>query len=123
MLWRALERAIPDIRERAELSLVGTPLTHARFLRRHHGSYGPAISAASGSFPGPQTDVPGLFRRASRPGLPSLLDWQRAAEVSALSLQVWRLDHAWHRRTGGGRQRHDLRQHAVLRLEPPASPV
>jgi len=40
---------------------VGTPLTHERFLRRHRGSYGPAISAASGAtFPGPSTPVPGL---------------------------------------------------------------
>lgn len=41
---------------------VGSPLTHQRFLRRYKGTYGPAISAAEGSFPGPQTPVPGLFR-------------------------------------------------------------
>jgi phytoene dehydrogenase-like protein len=40
---------------------VGTPLTHERFLRRHRGSYGPAISARSGTFPGPKTPVPGLY--------------------------------------------------------------
>lgn len=61
-LWQALERFIPDIRDRAELTLVGTPLTHERFLNRHKGTYGAAISAASGSFPGPQTPVPGLYR-------------------------------------------------------------
>ncbi len=44
-MWRALERIIPDIRSRCEVSLVGTPLTHERFLRRHRGSYGPAIAA------------------------------------------------------------------------------
>lgn len=66
-LWRALERVIPDIRSRAEVALVGTPLTHARFLRRHRGSYGCAISAAdvkAGKHPGwagPQTPVPGLL--------------------------------------------------------------
>jgi phytoene dehydrogenase-like protein len=53
VLWRALERVIPDIRDRAELVLEGTPHTHARFLRRHQGSYGPAISASNSSFPGP----------------------------------------------------------------------
>jgi hypothetical protein len=37
---QALERFIPDIRERTELCMVGTPLTHERFLRRHRGSYG-----------------------------------------------------------------------------------
>ncbi|GAX44270.1 amine oxidase [Tolypothrix sp. NIES-4075] len=41
VMWQALERIIPDIRSRCEVSLVGTPLTHARFLRRHRGSYGP----------------------------------------------------------------------------------
>jgi phytoene dehydrogenase-like protein len=61
-LWRALERVIPDIRARAELVQVGTPLTHQRFLRRYKGTYGPAISAREGSFPGPQTPVPGLYR-------------------------------------------------------------
>eukprot|EP00958_Prasinococcus_capsulatus_P008841 scaffold872_cov421-Prasinococcus_capsulatus_cf.AAC.21 len=34
-LWKALEKVIPDIRERAEVTLVGTPLTHQRFVRRH----------------------------------------------------------------------------------------
>lgn len=52
VLWRAVERIIPDIRQRAELSFVGTPLTHERFLRRHRGSYGPAIAAGTAMFPG-----------------------------------------------------------------------
>eukprot|EP00879_Flechtneria_rotunda_P013399 GHRR01013989.1.p1 GENE.GHRR01013989.1~~GHRR01013989.1.p1 ORF type:complete len:344 (+),score=119.41 GHRR01013989.1:1930-2961(+) len=60
-LWRALERAIPDVRDRTELCMIGTPLTHERFLRRHRGSYGPAISASSGGgWPGNATPVPGL---------------------------------------------------------------
>ncbi|PRW44291.1 ABC transporter A family member 7-like isoform B [Chlorella sorokiniana] len=61
-LWAALEKIIPDVRLRAELVLVGTPLTHERFLRRYKGTYGPAISAADGSFPGPGTPLPGLLR-------------------------------------------------------------
>ncbi len=32
-----------------------------RFLRRHHGTYGPAIRAGEGLFPGPATPVPGLM--------------------------------------------------------------
>ena len=40
---------------------MGTPLTHERFLRRHGGSYGPAISAGSGLFPGPNTPLTGLY--------------------------------------------------------------
>ncbi|EFJ44494.1 hypothetical protein VOLCADRAFT_64714 [Volvox carteri f. nagariensis] len=60
-LWEALERFIPDIRSRTELTLVGSPLTHERFLRRHRGSYGPGISASGGqSWPGPKTPIPGL---------------------------------------------------------------
>lgn len=39
-LWAALEKIIPDVRIRAELALVGTPLTHERFLRRYKGTYG-----------------------------------------------------------------------------------
>ena len=61
VMWRALDRIIPDIRTRCEVTLVGTPLTHERYLRRHRGSYGPAISAADGFFPGPGTPIPGLM--------------------------------------------------------------
>eukprot|EP00955_Chlamydomonas_euryale_P062162 358300-Chlamydomonas_euryale.AAC.1 len=43
VLWQAVEKVIPDIRNRAEFSCVATPLTHARYLRRNRGSYGPAI--------------------------------------------------------------------------------
>lgn len=39
-MWRAVEKAIPDVRQRVEVSMVGTPLTQARFLRRHRGTYG-----------------------------------------------------------------------------------
>lgn len=61
VMWQALERIIPDIRSRCEVTLVGTPLTHERFLRRHRGSYGPAIKAGVGIFPGPGTPLPGLL--------------------------------------------------------------
>lgn len=37
----AVRKIIPDIDSRVEVSLVGTPLTHQRFLRRHRGTYGP----------------------------------------------------------------------------------
>ncbi|KAF3885307.1 MULTISPECIES: phytoene desaturase family protein [Nostocales] len=61
-LYRALERIIPNIRERVVLELIGTPLTHAYYLRRYRGTYGPAIEAGKGMFPGPQTPIPGLYR-------------------------------------------------------------
>lgn len=56
-----LVQVIPDVRERTELELVGTPLTHQRYLRRYKGTYGPAISAAQSSFPRATTPVPGLL--------------------------------------------------------------
>ncbi len=69
VMWQALERIIPDVRSRSisggesrcEVTLVGTPLTHERFLRRYRGSYGPAIRAGEGLFPGPGTPLPGLL--------------------------------------------------------------
>ena len=61
IMWQGLERIIPDIRARTEVNLVGTPLTHQRFLRRHHGSYGPAIQAGKALFPGSTTPLSGLL--------------------------------------------------------------
>lgn len=61
-LFRALERVIPDIRERIVLELIGTPLTHSYYLRRYQGTYGPAIAAGKGMFPSCQTPIAGLYR-------------------------------------------------------------
>lgn len=61
-LFRALEKVIPDVRDRMVLELVGTPLTHARFLRRYQGTYGPAIAANQGMFPNCHTPIAGLYR-------------------------------------------------------------
>ncbi len=61
VMWRALKRVIPDVGDRLDVTLVGTPLTHARFLRRHRGAYGPAIQAGKGLFPGPLTPVEKLL--------------------------------------------------------------
>ncbi|NET00864.1 MAG: FAD-dependent oxidoreductase [Sphaerospermopsis sp. SIO1G1] len=61
-LYRALERVIPDIRERVVLELIGTPLTHASYLRRYQGTYGPAIAADKGMFPSMYTPIQGLYR-------------------------------------------------------------
>lgn len=60
VLWRAVEKIIPDIRSRAEVVNIGTPLTHERFLRRSKGSYGPAIRAGDGLFRGPTTPIKNL---------------------------------------------------------------
>jgi phytoene dehydrogenase-like protein len=70
VMWKALLRIIPNIRDRqsrcpegdrTEVTMVGTPLTHERFLRRHKGSYGPAIRAGQGFFPGSNTPLSGLL--------------------------------------------------------------
>eukprot|EP00884_Botryococcus_braunii_P015724 jgi/Botrbrau1/2835/Bobra.0125s0042.1 len=61
VMWRGLERLIPDIRSRVEIEMVGTPLTHRRFLNRYKGTYGPGIVAGKGTFPGPLTPIPGLL--------------------------------------------------------------
>jgi len=61
-LLSALEQVIPDIRERIVLKLIGTPLTHAHYLRRYQGTYGPAIAAGKGLFPGIHTPIKGLYR-------------------------------------------------------------
>ncbi|XP_010553690.1 PREDICTED: prolycopene isomerase, chloroplastic isoform X2 [Tarenaya hassleriana] len=63
VVWRAVERALgPGFkRDKCEVSLVGTPLTHQRFLRRHRGSYGPAIAAGKAAFPGHSSPIPQLF--------------------------------------------------------------
>lgn len=61
-LYRALERVIPDIRQRVVLELIGTPLTHAYYLRRYQGTYGPAIAAGKGMFPSTHTPIRGLYR-------------------------------------------------------------
>ncbi|KAI5056378.1 hypothetical protein GOP47_0028196 [Adiantum capillus-veneris] len=63
VLWKAVERALGPTfsRDKCEVKLVGTPLTHERFLRRNRGTYGPAIQAGKATFPGSATPIPQLF--------------------------------------------------------------
>ncbi|KAE8726033.1 FAD/NAD(P)-binding oxidoreductase domain-containing protein isoform 2 [Hibiscus syriacus] len=63
VMWRAVERALGlgFNRDKCEVKLVGTPLTHQRFLRRNRGTFGPAIQAGQGSFPGHPTPIPQLY--------------------------------------------------------------
>ncbi len=61
-LYRAIEKVIPDLRDRITLELIGTPLTHSHFLRRYQGTYGPAIPAGKGMFPSCHTPISGLYR-------------------------------------------------------------
>ncbi|KAK9214016.1 hypothetical protein WN944_006002 [Citrus x changshan-huyou] len=63
VIWRAVERALgPGFsRDKCDVKLVGTPLTHQRFLRRNRGTYGPAIQAGKETFPGHSTPIPQLY--------------------------------------------------------------
>jgi carotene isomerase len=67
-LYQAIEKIIPGLRDgrpntpTVALELIGTPLTHQRFLRRYRGTYGPAIKAGEGMFPGCKTPIQGLYR-------------------------------------------------------------
>ena len=61
VMWSALERFLPDVRNRCEVELVGTPLTHARFLRRHKGTYGSAWDASESLFPTSNTPIDNLY--------------------------------------------------------------
>ena len=63
VMWKAVELALgPKFsREKCDVKLVGTPLTHKRFLRRNRGTYGPAIKAGEATFPGQATSIPQLF--------------------------------------------------------------
>lgn len=55
---RALGLSEEEIRERAEVELTGTPLTHEYFNRRHHGTYGAAWSSMLRE---PETAINGLL--------------------------------------------------------------
>eukprot|EP00978_Attheya_sp_CCMP212_P037487 scaffold177107_cov53-Attheya_sp.AAC.2 len=75
VLWEAVERCIPDVRERVEFSIIGSPLAHEAFLRRDRGTYGMAWAAGSSApqagllgaglpfpFPNLKTPIDGLLR-------------------------------------------------------------
>ena len=64
-MWEAIKRRVPAIDEAVVVRQIGTPLTHARFLRRHKGNYGLAIAAGNAAelkFPEVATPLPGLYR-------------------------------------------------------------
>ena len=43
------------------MKMLRTPLTHQRFLNKKNGSYGPALSAAEGYFPGNKSAIKNLL--------------------------------------------------------------
>lgn len=60
-LFQAVEKVIPDLQDRIVLELIGTPLTHARYLRRYQGTYGAGIPAGQ-LFPSCHTPIRNLYR-------------------------------------------------------------
>lgn len=75
VLFGAVERCIPDVRDRIEFSIIGSPLAHEAFLRRDRGTYGMAWAAGTSApqsgilgkalpfpFPNLKTPVDGLLR-------------------------------------------------------------
>jgi hypothetical protein len=143
---QALEQVIPDIRQRAELTMVGTPLTHARFLNRHRGTYGGRACgglggcragrggvgrrcvAGSGRFKSPQeTHTPTRPAHSSpcpphaRPcNLGARRHVARLGHAAARAQRVRRQLHARHRRARCRGERHDRGQRAGAGVEPPA---
>ena len=61
VLWRAIERYVPDVRDRVKVALPATPLTHRRFNRRDAGTYGPFLPATSGQLMGHSTPLDGFY--------------------------------------------------------------
>jgi len=57
---QVMEELVPDLADRVVVELHGTPRTHQRYLRVQRGSYGPALGADQGPFPGGTTPIEGL---------------------------------------------------------------
>jgi len=66
VLWKAIEAIIPDARKRAVTSMIGSPLTHERFLRRPRGTYG---SATEDYLKDGRTPIQGLVLCGKKIGL------------------------------------------------------
>lgn len=75
VLFKAVEKCIPDIKDRLEFQIIGSPLAHEAFLRRDRGTYGMAWAAGTSAphagllggilpfpFPNLKTPVDGLLR-------------------------------------------------------------
>mmetsp|Transcript_13017 Transcript_13017/g.19870 ORF Transcript_13017/g.19870 Transcript_13017/m.19870 type:complete len:604 (-) Transcript_13017:39-1850(-) len=64
-VWDAISKRAPLVKPgHCVIEQIGTPLTHAQFLRRNRGNYGLAIPAGSSDFTFPTVDtpLPGYYR-------------------------------------------------------------
>jgi phytoene dehydrogenase-like protein len=92
VLWRAIESVIPDVRDRVVLDLVGSPLTHERFLRRPRGTYG---SATEDYLRDGSTPIPNLVLAGDQVfpgiGVPAVaISGASAANAMVNPLQQWK---------------------------------
>ena len=91
-MWEAIKRRVPDVEKGLAVRQIGTPLTHARFLRRHRGNYGLALAAGGGfEFPKVTTPLPGLYRCGDSTtagiGVPAVAS--SGAQCANALLSVW----------------------------------
>eukprot|EP01038_Epipyxis_sp_PR26KG_P007463 gene7463-10173_t len=91
-LWKAIERSIPDVRQRVMVELPGSPITHERFNRRYRGTYGPALIAGKEKFPYPKTEIPGLLMCGDSifPGIGIPAVAASGANAASSSVSVWK---------------------------------
>ena len=62
-VFDAIAKRAPAALEEAVVTQIASPLTHARYLNRHRGNYGPAIAAGGDvEFPKVTTPLEGYFR-------------------------------------------------------------
>jgi len=103
-LWRAIESVIPDARERTVLALLGSPLTHERYLRRPYGTYGAAFEdclkdgstpipnlmlAGDGVFPGIGIPAVALSGASAANGMVNFIEqWKCLDELKSQKLIV-----------------------------------
>jgi phytoene dehydrogenase-like protein len=92
VLWRAIERIIPDVRLRTVLALSGSPLTHERFNRRVKGTYGPAFTPGKESLPGIRTPIRNLLQCGDSvfPGIGVPAVAVSGAEAAHTLVSVWK---------------------------------
>ena len=91
-LWKAIERSIPDVRERALVTLERSPLTHQRLNRRYKGTYGPKLRAGKERFPYPKdVGIDGLLHCGDSvfPGIGVPAVAASGANAASSSVSVW----------------------------------